>query len=230
MRLKEKQKAILLRKKGFSYKSIQQHIPVSRSTLSVWLRDIELTELQRSELLNAKFLGQYKGSQTQHLKRLKKIEMISLESKEELIYLLKNPLFLIGLSLYWAEGDKHKKEMVKFTNADPSMISLMMKWFREICQVPEEKFRISLHSHTLFVEKNIKSYWSYITRIPENQFYKTYIKKTSLGLRKNILYNGTCAIRVNSVDLFRRIIGWKEALLIHLEISPRSSMDRTKDF
>jgi hypothetical protein len=93
------------------------------------------------------------------------------------------------------------------------MIKLMMEWFRKVCRVPEEKFRIGLHIHKLFCRKDVKNYWSKLTKIPLHQFHKTQIKPTSLRHRKNPLYNGTCAIRIESRDLFRRIKGWKLAFL-----------------
>ncbi len=94
----------------------------------------------------------------------------------------------------------------------------MMRWFREICNVPEEKFRIALHVHNLHVRQDIIQYWSKITDIPAKQFNKPYVKQTSLGQRTNILYNGTCAIAVYHKDLFSKINGWKMGMLKYLNI------------
>ena len=132
--------------------------------------------------------------------------------------------------MYWAEGDKNWREKVKFTNSDETMIILIMRWFREICNVPEEKFRISLHIHDLHFNFNVKNYWAKITKVPKGQFHKTYVKKSALRQRRNVLYNGTCAITVNNKDLFRRIMGWKLGLLDYFNITPRSSTDRIRDF
>lgn len=82
---------------------------------------------------------------------------------------------------------------------------------------------------TLHSRKDILVYWSKITGISAKQFYKPYIKPTSLGQRKNVLYNGTCSIIVNDKSLFRKIKGWKLGLQ-NTFISPRSSMDRTEGF
>ncbi len=230
MKFQEKLKAIALRRKGLSYSAIKRNVKVSRSTLSLWLQDIPLTPVQKNRLLKSKDRGRYLGSETQRLKRINKTVHLLATGSREFGELCVHPLFLCGLALYWAEGDKHKAESVKFTNSDPAMIMFMMKWFREICSVPEEKFRIALHIHNLHVSKNVEKYWSKVTGIPGKQFHKTYIKKSSLHQRKKILYNGTCAIIIHNKDLFRRIMGWKEGLLAHFGLSPRSSMDRTRDF
>ena len=106
----------------------------------------------------------------------------------------------------------------------------MMKWFREICEVPETKFRIALHVHNLLISRKIKSHWSRLTDVSRKQFNKIYVKNSTLRQRRNVLYNGTCGIVVNNKNLFRRIMGWKLGLLNHFEISPCSSTDRTEDF
>ena len=133
--------------------------------------------------------------------------------------------------LYWAEGDKLERGYcVKFTNSDPAMIEFMMRWFRKICNVPEEKFRISIHAHKLHSRKKIKEYWSQVTSIPQSQFHKIFVKPSSLGQRKNRLYNGTCAIRINNIDLLRKIKGWIvgffEKKNMRYRKSPRSLMDK----
>ncbi|MDD3728951.1 MAG: hypothetical protein PHH50_01355 [Candidatus Pacebacteria bacterium] len=49
-KIKEKEKAIKLRKKGLSYNDILKEIPVAKSTLSLWLRDVGLSKRQRQKL------------------------------------------------------------------------------------------------------------------------------------------------------------------------------------
>ncbi|MEK7523668.1 MAG: hypothetical protein AAB588_01430 [Patescibacteria group bacterium] len=219
MKLAEKYKALDLRKKGISYRQIINAIPVSRSTLSLWLRDIVLTHEQKRRLLSNRAKGAYKGAKVQQEKRVRKTQLIIQQAEKEFLTLKKDMLFLGGLFLYWAEGDKHRKEMVKFTNSDPMMISFMMKWFRKICYVPENKFRVQLHIHDFHIRGNVEKFWSKITGVSQKQFYKTYIKETSLPQRRNVLYNGTCAVRVNDVNLFRKIQGWRNALTQYSQTS-----------
>ncbi|MFC1612663.1 hypothetical protein ACFL29_02330, partial [Patescibacteria group bacterium] len=153
------------------------------------------------------------GAKIQQQRRIEKTKQIIQQAQQEARVYYKNPFFLSGLMLYWAEGDKSETEDIKFSNSDPVMIKLMMKWFREICKVPEEKFRIALHIHGLHCRSDIESFWSNIVEIPLNQFHKIQIKPTSLGQRKKILYNGTCSIRINNRNLFRRMHGWRVGVL-----------------
>jgi len=132
---------------------------------------------------------------------------------------LKGKVPLCGIKSQTVEGDKHKGERVKFTNSDPAMIRFMMNWFRDICNVPDKKLRIALHIHNLHITPRIEDYWSELARVPINQFQKTYVKRSSLRHRRNILYNGTCGIVIHDKNLFRRIMGWKLGLQGYFNIS-----------
>lgn len=211
MKLEEKMKAIQMRKKGITYSVIRKELNVSKSTLSLWLRDIDLNQYQRNKILVGLEKSRAAAVKQKVADRLKRTNNSYSRATKEFPFLLRKPLFLTGLALYWAEGDK-AQERVKFANSDPRLIALMMKWFREICLVPEERFRIALHIHNLHCNGDVMSHWKGITKIPFSQFNKVYVKKTSLGYRKNALYNGTCSVIINSKDLFRRITSWKANL------------------
>lgn len=211
MKFKEKIKAVALRKKGRSYSEIIRKVKVSKSTLSLWLKSVELTFKQKERLyVTLKQKNAYRLAKMNQKNKERKIKIIVGQAKREIRRFVNTPLFLAGLMLYCAEGDKSdEREVVKFSNSDPVLIKFIMRWFREVCRVPEDKFKITLHIHALHCRKNIENYWSRQINIPLKQFYKTQIKPTSLGQRKNILYNGTCAVCVHNKDLYRRIKGWK---------------------
>jgi hypothetical protein len=212
----DKDLAIQLRKEGKTYGEIRNKLgPISKATLSMWFRDIQ--NIDMANLLKGREKSRFIAGRNKQEQRIALTNKIIQESREEFDSLIDNPLFLTGLSLYWAEGDKNCHERVKFTNSDERMVIIMMRWFREVCHVPEEKFRVALHIHNLLVSKDVKQYWIDITGIPERQFQKIYIKETSLRHRKNILYNGTCGIVVCDKSLFRRISGWKLGLIDHFQ-------------
>lgn len=218
MKFIERNKAIHLRKLGNSYSEIRKKVKVSKSTLSLWLRNVKLTPEQEANL-KGRQKSRYLGAKTNQKKRIEKTKEIIKNAKKEIKHFYKNPLFLSGLMLYWAEGDKSEEmEMVKFSNSDPSMIKLEMRWFRRICKVPEAKFKVCLHIHELHCNKDVQKHWSKITGIPLDQFYKTQVKPTSLRQRKKKLYNGTCAIVISDRDLFRRIKGWKLGFIDKMNI------------
>lgn len=234
VRLAERILARKLRTKGFSFSEIMRKIPnLAKGTLNGWLKDIELTEQQKQRLLDnikrGAEKGRLKGAFSNRRKRIENTKSILKSAITEAIEKINNPLFSMGAMLYWAEGDK-TLERVGFTNSDPFMIKFMMKWLREICEVPETRFRIALTIMTLHNRKESENFWSEITMIPLNQFNKTRIKETPLKGKRNPSYMGTCRIIVSDKNLFRKIIGWKLGILENFKIRARGSMDRASEF
>lgn len=196
-----------LRHKGLGYKEIRQRIPftIAKSTISDWCKDIELTDKQKARL-GAKYDISHRGAKANQIKRAEEIKQIRRLAEVEISPMNRNEFKLAGLMLYWAEGAKSR--YIDITNSDPLLIKFMITWLRNICRVPEERFRVSLHLHSGQNEEQIKKYWSKITGISISQFGKSYIKKEGSGYRKNILYNGTIKIRVCDSNLLHRVLGW----------------------
>ena len=123
----------------------------------------------------------------------------------------KNELLLIGSMLYWGEGGKTHHGMARVSNCDPAIIKVMMRFFREICHVPEEKFRAYIHTYSHLSASEAEQYWSKVTSIPRRQFYKTYVKASvsSQGKRDKLPY-GTLDITICDTKLFLTIMGWIE--------------------
>lgn len=226
VKTKEKKLAILLRKEGRSYSEILKTVNVSQSTISLWLKDIPLTQGQIQRLHQLKKDGaKLGGGRKKYIQRISESKKIIRKSWDEFSEKIKSPLFLLGISLYWAEGSK-ADEKISLSNSDHLMIKCYMRWLRETCNVPEKKMRVHLHIHSLHSRKNVEKYWSQITGIPLSQFIKTYIKETSLGHRKNKLYNGTCTIKVHDVTLYRKMIGWQLGMLHYFGIISPSGKEK----
>ncbi|MBU1000115.1 hypothetical protein KKE78_01800 [Patescibacteria group bacterium] len=224
VRLAERLLAREFRKQGFSFSEIMGKIPnLSKGTLSGWLKDIELTEKQKERLLekikSGSGKGRAKGAFANHQKRIEKTKYIIDVAKSEAKKRIVDTLFLIGVMLYWAEGDK-TQERVGFTNSNQMMIQLMMKWFREICEVPETKFRVTLSIMMLHDKKESERFWSRTTRVSLNQFNKTHIKPTLLKGKRNPSYMGTCRIVISDKNLFRKMLGWRLGILESLQLMP----------
>jgi len=203
-------KAEELRKNGLSYSEIKKVVPAAKSTLSRWLKDIELTGEQKQRLSGLQATA-YLGAKKNQAKSLAHHKDIRDVAKKEALALINEPLFIAGLMLYWEEGDK-RSGRIQFSNSDPDMIRLMMKWLRKFCKVSETRFRIGLFLHTLHIREDCLKFWSEVTDVPLNQFNKPYIKPTIYSNRKNKLYEGTCVIKVHSKELLSKVLGWLEGV------------------
>jgi hypothetical protein len=215
MKYIEKQKAIELRGKGESIKKIAKILGVAKASVSVWVRNVPVSLKQREQLsLNSQSLEVVEKRRQARIKNEEaKRQIIIDKASEDIKSVSKEQLKIIGAIFYWAEGGKTKRGMARVANSDPVMIKLMMRFFREVCEVREEKFKCHIHTHShLNVSKSLE-YWSEVTKVPVSQFYKTYSKPSiaSQG-KKDSLPFGTLDVIICDTNLFLRIMGWIEKI------------------
>lgn len=206
-RKKDHEKAIILRKSGKSYSQIKEILKVSKSTLSLWLKDYPLSQARIRELRdnNEQRIENY--CQT---RRRKKEERLSkcLKEEEKIIFPInEKELYIAGLFLYWGEGSKTRCVELALSNTNPAVIKFFIYWLTSSLKVPKERLTVRLH---LYKDMDINSefkYWSKKIDIPIKQFKKPYVKDTSLI---NINYkggfgHGTCNLRVGNARLSEKI-------------------------
>lgn len=225
---REKNKAIELRKLGLSYKEILEQILVSKSSLSLWLRSVKLANNQKQGLTKKKLAGMKRGWEACHKKRVLATEEIKKISEEEIKKLTRRELWLIGISLYWGEGHKEKEGRpgtgVKFSNSDPKMIKIFLKWLFDILQEKREKvyFEIYIHENCKNRLQQVIDYWSDCTGFKTKNFNHIYFKKNKINTkRKNIGENYYGLLRVcvkSSSILNRKIEGWISGIYKHCRV------------
>jgi len=217
---KEKNKALKLRERGESIKDISKKIGISRSTVSFWCRDVELTPEQLNNLHQKMIRGGYKGrmigARAQYERRINKIKKYNKEGIKEIGKLSDRDLLIAGLALYWGEGSK-KRRGISLSNSDPRVLQLAIKFFQKIFHVKKNELTgyIGINQiHKNRIEE-VEEYWSKVTKIPRNQFTKTTLIKAKN--KKNYsnfsIHYGTLTIKVRkSADLYYRVMGLIEGL------------------
>lgn len=219
----EREKAICLRKEGKTYSEILNAIPVAKSTLALWLKEVKLSKPQKQKFTNAKRLAALRGGQAKKKQRIEKQSKIILEAKSEIKNLSERELFLIGVALYWAEGSKEKEYQpgsgFQFSNMDPKMIQFFLFWLQKVCKIDRNMiiFNIFLHESHKARMAEVKKFWSKITGFPLDNFSTVYWKRNKLKKtnRKNTeeKYYGVLKIKVKkSSDLVRKVAGWSEGI------------------
>jgi hypothetical protein len=213
MRAKERKEARGLRSQGFSIREIADKIGCAKSSVSEWVCDIPLSPEQIERLESKQDRARAKAAN--HPNSPKNVwAVIRRDISDSALRDIpadysRITLKVLGSALYWAEGHKQSVNMVNFSNSDPAMIGLMMKFFREICQVPENKFRGLVHIHPHLDKNRAEKFWSKISGIPIRQFHKTQfgISKASKQ-KRDTLPLGTFRIVISDVRLKAKIDGW----------------------
>lgn len=221
---KDRAKAIALRKKGKSYREIVREVKVAKSTLSLWLRDVELSKKQNQRLSRKKLEAGRRGGIAQTNKRIRITKEIKEQAKEEIskIVIDAKTLWLMGIMLYWAEGAKAKETSpstgVKFGNSDPQMVKLFVKWLIEICKIPANdiKYELYIHENSANRLDKVKAYWARNLDSNIGNFQTVYFKKNIIRTNRKKIgenYFGLLNVVVRkSTYLNRKISGWIEGI------------------
>jgi|SRR3989344_738345 len=213
-----KSKAIKLRKLGKTYSEILKVVPVAKSTLSLWLREVGLSKKQNQKITQKRLDAAWRGGQKRKNDRIVSTTYIQNEAIKEVGNISKRELLLMGAMLYWAEGAKEKSyrpsSRVDFSNSDSLMIRLFLKWLFDICEVKKNdvKFGIYIHENSKNRINEVRKWWSRETGFGIKCFEYVYFKKHNpLTKRKNVgeMYYGNLRVYVKaSTSLNRRISGW----------------------
>lgn len=213
----KKDEAIRLRKGGYSIRDIEKNLRVARSTLSGWLKNIELTQEQKEKLyqnwLSALVKARLKAAHVNRTDRLKRIEKIKqdVEKFTTGIQIDKTLGELIFAIFYLAEGTK-KENSIVIANSNPDFLKSFLILFRYLYKPDESKFRCCLHLRKDQSEETLKNYWSQILNISKSQFHKTqFDKRTKKTTFKE--YKGVCVLIYFDMALQRRILYIGEKLL-----------------
>ena len=220
---KLKEKVILMRKNGNSYSQIQKKLLVPKSTLSLWLKKLDIS-LEVKNKINQRgrtksIEALVKRNKEQTVKAKFRAKELRNKYSKDISSLQKNDIFFLGLGLYLGEGYKRgaegsKWKCVDIANSDPDIIILMMRFFRECCDVKEKDFRFYLSLHTRENESNVVDFWVVKTGSNKSNFIKTSFvqSKSSKYSYPKRLTHGTLHIRIYNTDLFHQIIGWIDGI------------------
>jgi transcriptional regulator with XRE-family HTH domain len=212
MKTAERRQARLLRRRdGCSVKEIARLLGVSRSSVSLWVRDIELTPQQHATLQerNPAYNAQRNGWAA-NVERGRNRRRAYQEHGRELARGA-TPLHLAGCMLYWAEGGRSRND-VRFTNSDPEMVRLFVSFLRQSMGVLPQNILITCN---LFADheqrqREIEQFWLAWLSLPAASLrtsvinrYSRYSKKK----RRNKLAYGTCRVVVHSTEIVQMIYG-----------------------
>ncbi|MFJ5026917.1 hypothetical protein ACIQB5_02255 [Streptomyces sp. NPDC088560] len=201
-----------LRLQGWTYDQIQVELGCSKSSISLWVRDLPKPE--RHEPTQQAKLAARKRWEHELAVRDEERQQTKAAAASEIGTMSTRELFIAGVAVYWAEGTKDKpharRERVTFVNSDPNMIRLFLAWL-DLLQVERERIRFHLMIHESADIEAAEQYWAGVVQADLSTFGKTTVKRHNpKTVRKNTgdNYRGCLALTVRqSAELYRRIEG-----------------------
>ncbi|MFD7403199.1 helix-turn-helix domain-containing protein [Streptomyces sp. NPDC059866] len=215
-------KARELRLQGWTYDQIEAELGCSRSSVSLWVRDLPKPEPrytpEEQRALMREGLARRRAAEDEERKKTK------FAAHQEIGELTDRELFMAGVALYWAEGSKSKpydrRERAIFVNSDPGVIQVYLAWL-DLLDVDRERlhFRVLIHESADVDEAH--RYWAEIADVDVSVFAKPTLKKHNpKTVRKNTGddYHGCLVIGVaRSAGLYNRIEGWWRGIVTHAQ-------------
>jgi hypothetical protein len=204
-KVKEQEKARVLRAQNRTLADIAQTLGVSKSSVSLWVRDVPFTPTLRLR-------GPHRHPHPAHEAKLRQIEELNRSGLERIGALNDEALFVAGVALYAGEGSKTDGE-VRFSNSDPAMVRLFCAWFRRFFDVDEKRLRGRLYLHQGLDLTPTEAFWSALANIPTGQFHKPYRAVPDPSIRRNKHEHGCFSVGYGCSRTHREVMGLVRALL-----------------
>ena len=192
-------------------REIAAAVGVSRSTASLWVRDVPLSPAQRSALhsrnpaYNAQLNGSKANAVLARARRAKWQEDGRRRARQ------RDPDYVAGCALFWAEGDKSRNQL-RLSNADPELIRLFVRFLREHFAVEDGQLRVqcNLFADHADRQRQIEDFWLEVVGVSRSCLLTSAVNvysRHSKRKRTNMLPYGTCRVSICSTEIVQTVYG-----------------------
>ncbi len=220
-KLVERERSRELRAQGRTMPDIAAELGVSRGSVSLWTRDVDVVMGQR-RLRDGPRPNRLRDA------RLAEIAAMDARGTEQLGQLSEQAFLAAGAALYAGEGAKRDGRIV-FANSDPAMVLYFCTWLRHFFEIDETRLRAAIYLHTGLDLDAAVLHWSGLTGIPRGQFTKSYRAIPDASIRHNKHVHGCVRVVYNCARTHREVMGVIRALLSSGSSFRGSSIGRAFD-
>ncbi len=204
-KFQERDEARTLRAQGITLADIAQRLGVSKSSVSVWVRDVPFTPSKRRT-------GAQHRPHPAHDRKLREIAECDAEGIRRIGVLREEAFLAAGVALYAGEGTK-RDGCVSFANTDEPMIRFFCAWLRTFFEVDERRLRVRVYLHEGLDLDAAEAHWSGVTGVPRDQFRAPYRAVADPTIRTRHHEFGCVYVRFGCSKTHRQIMGLIRALL-----------------
>jgi hypothetical protein len=188
---------------------IAEHLGVSKSSVSLWTRDVPFDPAARRSATTDR---RPRGSD--HPLRRRKLEQIARydrEGRATLADLDGRELLIAGVALYAGEGAK-TDGCVSMANTNPELLRFFATWLRRCFTVDELRLRCRLYLHEGLDLAASQQFWSHVVGIPLERFGKPY-RAIADAARTSVKHEHGCAtVTYACTATHRQVMGSVRAL------------------
>lgn len=217
-----------LRANGLAYHEIAERLGVSKSSVSLWVRDLPRPprlSYEENRRRSAEGVRRY-WAQERKAREAQRASEVAVATAE-IGDLTNREILIAGAIAYWCEGTKRKAylnlERVVFVNSDAGLIRFFLR-FLAAAGVQQSDLAFCLHIHESADTQAAQRFWQEVTGASSGQFRKPALKRHNPKTnRKNIGddYHGCLRVSVHrSSGLYRKIEGWALAAMATGPVRP----------
>lgn len=211
--LSVEQRAVELRKKGLSILDISRLIGINKKEISKLIKDIKPDnpeDLKRFTSNGFEF-----AAKSNKLKRQERDKENLAEADKLFLSYKFDPLFVLGLGLYWGEGGKTERHL-NISNSDPGILIKWIEWHKKFAQGME--IIPTIYGHADVVFEDAKKYWSEKLGLSLESFRWVSSQPISSKSKrpKRILPYGTVRLHTSrgSTEMFIKMMRWIDLMSI----------------
>jgi transcriptional regulator with XRE-family HTH domain len=201
----ERHQARELRAQGATLAEIADQLGVSRSSVSVWVRDVSFEPRPRVR-------ARRRAPNALQRRRQAEIDELLAQGRARIGDLDGRDLLIAGTALYAGEGGKRDGE-VSFVNSDPAMVELFCRWIRVFFDIDETRLRVRLYLHEGLDMEAANRRWSEVTGVPLDEFRRPYRASVDRSIRSTKHEFGCASVTYSCARTHRAVMGLVRALL-----------------
>lgn len=196
---------------GLALREIAARLAVSKGSVSLWVRDIELTPEQQAALLakNPARNGQLLGMRVRR-ERCRERRIEAQEHGRE-IARQGDPIHRGGCMLYWAEGSK-SRNAVQLVNADAALLETFLGFLHSCYDVSDAVVTFSVNcflGNGLSLDE-IQQRWLARLSLPSSCLRRAVVNRPSSASKRrkgHVLPYGTARLTIHSTFIVQSIYG-----------------------
>ena len=204
-----------LRRRGLDYNRIAAELGVSKSSVSLWVRDLPRPpRLSYEECRRRQAEGVRRYWDTERGVREAEREVVRTVAAARIGTLSDREVLIGGAIAYWCEGAKSKSyrraDRVVFVNSDPGLIAFFLR-FLDVAGIARERLTYRVQIHETADAEAAQRFWLDVTGADPAQFRRPSLKRhnpRTVGMNTGDGYHGCLRLEVmRSAGLYREIEG-----------------------
>ena len=165
-KLSEQNAARELRGQGWTLADIADRLGVARSSVSVWVREVEFEPAPRRR-------ARRRGPNALQRRKAAEIAALRHEGVARMGVPSRQAFLAAGAALYAGEGAERDGKVV-FANSDPRMVAFFCAWLRRFFDIVETRLTVRVYLHEGLDLDAAQLHWSQVTGVPLSQFRTGY--------------------------------------------------------